>query len=255
MLAERLATKGCHLMAFFTAGDGGEERTVALARAAVAHGADILELGIPFSDPIADGPVIQAASQRALKAGMTPGRALALAGRLRQELEVPVVLLTYMNPFLRLGVDAVARSGVEAVVIPDLALEESGPVRQALEERGIPLVAFVAPTTPEARMAEIGRVARGFVYLVSVTGVTGARRNVAAEALETLARARRHITVPLAVGFGIAGPEDARALATAADALIVGSALAEAAEAGGEAAVASLTRSLREAIDSVSLSL
>jgi tryptophan synthase alpha chain len=255
MLAEVFAASRCPIMAFFTAGDGGEAATLELARVAKASGAEILELGIPFSDPIADGPAIQRATYRALRGGMTPRRALALAARLRRDLELPVVLLTYMNPLLHLDPEEIARAEVEAVVVPDLALEESGPVRARLEAVGVPLVAFVAPTTPPERMAAIGRVARGFVYLVSVTGVTGARRQVAEEAILTLRRARAHIPVPIAVGFGIATPEDAARLAGEADALIVGSALVEAFERGGSVAVGELLRRLKVAVDTGAPSL
>lgn len=255
MLADVLATRRPKLMAFFTAGDGGEVTTRQLVARAVAGGADLIELGIPFSDPIADGPAIQRASRRALEAGMTPSKALALASALQLAHQRPVVLLTYMNPFLRLRPEDIRAAGVEAVVIPDLSLEESPPVRERLRRVGIALVPFVAPTTPPERMVRIGRVADAFVYLVSVTGVTGARQGVADEALATIREARRHIRCPIAVGFGIATPDDARRLAEAADILIVGSALVEAYERGGADEVEAFCRSLRTAIDSVSLSL
>jgi tryptophan synthase alpha chain len=247
MLTAALAKPGAKLMAYFTAGDGGLDETYRRAAAAVAAGADLIELGIPFSDPIADGPSHQAAAVRALAAGTRPRDVLALARRLTDDLAVPVVLLTYMNPLLRLEAAAIREAGVEAVVVPDLAFEERRPVAERLGAEGISLVPFLAPTTPPERMAAIGRERAAFVYLVSVTGVTGARSELGDEVVALLGAARRHVAAPLAVGFGLAREADVRRLAPLADILIVGSALTDAGASGGASAVGELVRRLKAA--------
>ncbi len=203
-------------------------------------GADLIELGIPFSDPIADGPTIQAASQRALIAGTTLAKVIDLASNLRRErLETPLLFMTYLNPILSLGLeDFCARSkqaGVDGLLVPDLPLDEEGPVKLAASRHQLDLVLFASPTTNPDRLARIGRETQGFLYFLSVTGVTGARGALPPELPHQLAAARAASRAPVAVGFGISSPEQARALAPHTDAIVVGSALVSALhQAGGE---------------------
>jgi tryptophan synthase alpha chain len=194
----------------------------------VRGGADLVELGVPFSDPLADGPVIHAAATVALAAGVTLDRVLELGAELARE--VPVVLMCYANVILARGLerffDAVAAAGLSGVIVPDLPFEEAGEARAACERRGLALVPLVAPTTPEERVARIGASARGFLYTVSLTGTTGEREQVAGDLGAVIARTAAHTDVPIAVGFGISGPEQAAAAARAgADGVIVGSRL------------------------------
>ena len=213
----------------------------AIGEAYAESGADLVELGVPFSDPLADGPVIHAAGTAALASGATVhgvlevGRALAEA--------VPVVLMCYANLVLARSVarfaDDLAARGISGLIVPDLPLEEAGEALAACDDAGIALVALVAPTTPAERLAAIGRSARGFVYTVSVTGTTGERQGIARELPAILARTKPHFDVPVAVGFGIATPDDAAAAAAAgADGVIIGSRLVRAAAEATEPATA-----------------
>lgn len=218
------------LVAYVCGGDPTLEATERLVPELARDGADVIELGLPFSDPVADGPAIQAASQRALAAGASTTRVLELVGRVRDAgLETPIVLMGYLNPLLAMGIERFAdraqRAGLDAVIVPDLPLEEAGPVSGALAERGLNLVLLAAPTTPPARLGRIARQTRGFLYFVSATGVTGGEAALPAELPEQLDRARGFSPVPVACGFGISTPEQARAVARHADAVIVGSAL------------------------------
>lgn len=226
---------------------GGDGDTPALLQAVDEAGADVIELGLPFSDPIADGPVLQAAATRALASGATVRDVLATAARLR--LRAPLVSMGYMNPVESMGVAAFAKAlraaRVAGAIIPDLPLEEAGPLRDALGEEGIDLVPLVAPTTPPARAGQIARAARGFLYTVSVTGVTGARAQLPADLEERLKALRAISPVPVAVGFGISRPEQAAALKGKADGIVVGTALVAAHHQGGVKAAAELVRSLR----------
>lgn len=226
---------------------GGDGDTAALLQAVDEAGADVIELGLPFSDPIADGPVLQAAATRALASGATVREVLATAGRLR--LRAPLVSMGYMNPVESMGVAAFAKAlraaSVAGAIIPDLPLEEAGPLRDALGEEGIDLVPLVAPTTPPQRAGQIARAARGFLYTVSVTGVTGARAQLPADLEERLQALRAISPVPVAVGFGISRPEQAAALKGKADGIVVGTALVAAHHQGGVKAAAELVRSLR----------
>jgi tryptophan synthase alpha chain len=199
-------------------------------------GADLVELGIPFSDPLADGPVIQAAGSRALAAGATVGAVLEVAGALAQRL--PVVIMAYANLMLARGPGAfaadLAAAGVSGLIVPDLPLEEATETLEACDAAGVALVPLVAPTTPDERLGIIGARARGFLYTVSVTGTTGERAALSDAFEGVVERAKAHTDVPVALGFGIAGPEHARQAADAgADGVIVGSRLVRAA---GEAA-------------------
>jgi tryptophan synthase alpha chain len=211
----------------------------------VDAGADLIELGVPFSDPLADGPSIQAAATEALRAGATVDGVLEVGRALAQR--VPVVLMCYANPILARGAEAfaatLADSGIDGLIVPDLPGEEAAGVLRACDAAGVALIPLVAPTTPDDRLALIGRQARGFLYTVSLTGITGERKDLAAELPTTLARAKRATELPVAVGFGISTPEQAAAAADAgADGVIVGSRLvraaAEAADGGTDPAAA-----------------
>jgi len=193
-------------------------------------GAEVIEVGIPFSDPMADGPVIQASSQKALEQGMTPGRVLDMVAEVAPRLRAALVLMTYYNPVWQMGLAGFARlaatSGVAGVIVPDLPPEEAGPWRRAAGDAGLDTILMAAPTTPASRLPLILEGCRGFLYYVSLTGVTGAGLTIAPESLERLAGIRAAAGgLPVAVGFGVARPEQAAALAGAADGVIVGSAL------------------------------
>ena len=205
-----------------------------MVRAAVDAGADLIELGVPFSDPMADGPVLQRAAGRALAAGTSLPRVLEMVGLLRRSLDTPIVLFGYYNPFFRYGVEALARdaaaAGADGILCVDLPTEEAGELRAAAQAAGLDLIALLAPTTPPARVRYIARTASGFLYFVSVLGVTGARRELPQE-LPALVQTVRAVTdLPVGVGFGVQSPEQAAWVAGFADAVIVGSALARVVE-------------------------
>lgn len=239
------------LVCYVTAGYPDEAQSVALLRGLPDAGADLLEVGVPFSDPIADGPVIQASSQRALEHGMSYDRTLALIDRARPPR--PVILFTYLNPLLAAGPDALRRAaaaGVTGIIITDLPVG-ADPAREAWLGAGpLDFVRLVAPTTPTARMAEIARHGGGFVYLISRLGVTGARADLPPDLPATLARLRSATTLPICVGFGIARPEHAAAVGAVADGVVVGSALVEAAATGVGPAL-QFVRTLRGALDAL----
>jgi tryptophan synthase alpha chain len=238
------------LIAYLTAGHPDADASLDIMSAAASSGADVLEVGVPFSDPMADGPTIQASSQAALAAGMTLDRTLDLASRVRPR--IPLVLFTYLNPLLAAGRDVLeraAQAGFSGVLVTDIPVG-ADPEREAWLGSGpLAFVRLVAPTTPQARMAEIARHGSGFVYLISRTGVTGAREHLAADLPETVARLRAVCTLPIAVGFGISRPDQAAAVGRLADGVVVGSAFVGAAGTGGAPAVAALARSLRSALD------
>lgn len=237
------------LVCYITAGHPDADRSVALMRGIAEAGADVIEVGVPFSDPMADGPVIQASSQLALDQGMTLAGTLELIAR--AQLDVPVVLFSYLNPVLSAGpalLERAAEVGVDGLLVTDLPVGADAAVEGWLGEGRLDFVRLVAPTTPDDRMREIGRHGRGFVYLISRLGVTGARQDVPDGLAEIVARLRAATDLPVCVGFGIAGPEQAAAVARIADGVVVGSALVRAAGESVESAVA-LVRSLRKAID------
>jgi tryptophan synthase alpha chain len=243
------------LIAYVCAGDPSLEDTVRAVPKLAQAGADLIELGIPFSDPISDGPVIQAAALRALRAGTTVRGVLEAVKRIREDgARVPLVLMTYLNPVLAYGVDAfashAAAAGVDGAIIPDLPVDEAGAISGALTGAGLDLVLLAAPTTSRDRLARIGRETRGFLYFVSVAGVTGARSGLPPELPGQLAEARARSSVPVAVGFGVSTPEHARSLAGHAEGVIVGSALVRLLhESGGDLdRAAAFVRSLAEAI-------
>jgi tryptophan synthase alpha chain len=245
------------LMPYLMGGFPDLEASVAIGEACADAGADLVELGVPFSDPLADGPVIHAAGTRALQAGATLRGVVGVASRIAERL--PVVLMCYANLVFTRGPERfaaeLAESGVSGLIVPDLPLEEAGGVRDACDAAGLALVPLIAPTTPGDRMAEIARGARGFVYAVSVTGTTGERAGVHESLATVVAQAKRLSPVPVAVGFGISNPEQAAAaVATGADGVIVGSRLvraaAEAADAGEPpaAAVGAVVATLADAL-------
>ncbi len=229
------------LVGYLTAGDPDLRTSERNMRAALTAGLDVLELGVPFSDATADGPAIQAAGQRALAGGATLARILGLAARLRRSTAAPIVLFSYANPLFRYGYarlcrDA-ARAGVDGLLVVDLPFEEAGELRGHLRRHGLLWIQLIAPTTPPERTRRLLAEADGFVYYVLVTGVTGARRRLPAGARRQLARLRRWTELPLAAGFGIGNAAQARAAARHADAVVVGSALVEAARRGRLAAL------------------
>jgi tryptophan synthase alpha chain len=237
------------LVCYVTAGHPDLERSLDILRALEEGGADIIELGVPFSDPIADGPIIQASSQRALENGMNFDGALALIDRAK--LEVPVVLFSYLNPVLAAGADALTRAaeaGASGILITDIPVGADPKREEWLGNGPLAFIRLVAPTTPRDRMAEIARHGSGFVYLISRLGVTGVQESTATSLPETIARLRSTTTLPICVGFGISTPAQARSVGALADGVVVGSALVRAAEAG-TSSVLSLTRTLREALD------
>jgi tryptophan synthase alpha chain len=219
------------LVAYVTAGDPDLARSRDVLVALGRSGADVIEVGVPFSDPIADGPVIQRASERALAAGGTLAATLDLVRDVRAQVPSPIVLFTYVNPVLRMGLETfVARAadaGVDGVLMLDLPIEEAEDVRRALDVRGIDLIFLVSPTTTDARLAEAARLGRGFLYAISRLGVTGARDAVASSAEPLVARIRTASTLPVALGFGISRPEHVREVLRYADAAVVGSALVQ----------------------------
>lgn len=244
----------CALITYLTLGYPSPSESVKLVLALQAGGADIIELGVPFSDPVADGPTIQRASHAALRSGMTPRGCLELTGRVRREgVTVPLVLMGYYNPIYSYGLDDYARdcasAGVDGLIVPDLPVEEAGPLLQSCQARGLALILLVAPTSPEERVARIAAATQGFLYVVSRLGTTGvrpdsnavcvggakARPEPSAEAspkarlepdLEAqLILVRRHARTPVAVGFGVSSPGQVAALRSYADGVIVGSAI------------------------------
>jgi tryptophan synthase alpha chain len=228
---QQLRSQGtCALMPFLMAGDPDLAGTREALLALQANGADLIELGIPYSDPLADGPVIQAAASRALASGTTPARVLEMLSSLQGELTIPVVLFTYSNPLLNRGMERFCRdaaaAGAAGLVVPDLPLEEGEKLSAIAAAHGLDLVLLVAPTTPAERMARIHQASRGFTYLVSVTGVTGVRTSLESRVEPLVHQLKDLGDTPVAVGFGISGPEQARQVRQwGADGAIVGSAL------------------------------
>jgi len=243
--------KRAALMPYLMGGFPNIEESVAAGLAAVDAGADLLELGIPFSDPLADGPVIHAAATEALAAGATPHGVLGVCERLAAS--VPVVLMVYANIVLTAGAAAfalrAAAAGASGLIVPDLPHDEADEVRAACDSERLGLVPLVAPTTTPERIAAIGADARGFVYTVSLTGTTGERDELPERLADTVGRVRASTDVPVAVGFGISSAEQARTVAEVADGVIVGSRVVRAAGEGGAAAVGSVVAELASALN------
>jgi tryptophan synthase alpha chain len=217
------------LIAYITAGDPSPDRTPELVAALERGGADLIELGVPFSDPIADGPVIQRGSDRALKAGTRVSTVLDIAAAIRQRSEIPLLLFTYMNPILHYGLEALARDaaarGIDGCLLTDLSVEEAEPYVGAMRNAGLDTVFLAAPTSTQRRLELVAKYSTGFIYLVSRTGVTGERATVS-DAVTPLVNAMRKVTtLPLAVGFGISNAEQVRTVGSVADGVVVGTAI------------------------------
>ena len=225
-----LRTKGEKaLICFLTAGDPNLEKTKQIIFGLEAAGVDCLELGVPFSDPTADGPIIQAASQRALKNGATLAGILDMIAALRKSSEIPIVLFGYYNPILRYGTERFAvrakQAGVDGILVVDLPPEEATELRQYTDPQGIDFISLIAPTTSTERVKKIASHATGFLYYISITGVTGTAKPQIEEVKKDVERIRRVTQLPLAIGFGISTPQQAKEMAPHADAIVVGSAL------------------------------
>ena len=216
-------------VAFLTAGDPSLERTVSAALELEQAGVDVLELGVPFSDPLADGPVIQRSSERALSRGVTLARVLELVREIRKASQLPLVLFSYLNPLLQRGLERVAReaaqAGVDGVLVTDLPPEEGEAWISAARAAEIDTIFLASPTSPDERLRKVAEASRGFVYAISRTGVTGERQALSDDARPLVARLRALTRVPVALGFGISTPEQVKEAAAAADAVVVGSAL------------------------------
>ena len=239
---EQARTSGCAaLMPYFTLGYPNAETSIEIVRSVAESGADLIELGVPFSDPLADGPTIQRSTQVALEGGITVRRCMELAAELRKlSIEQPLLLMGYINPILAYGIERfvedAAASGVDGLIVPDLPPEEAGELETACKKAGMALVYLLAPTSTDERIRLVAERSSGFIYLVSVTGVTGARATLAADLAEFVERVRCFTTMPLAVGFGISTPEQAAQVGRTADGVIVGSALINAVEDGNHPA-------------------
>jgi tryptophan synthase alpha chain len=231
------------LIPYVTAGDPSPAATVPIMSALVTAGADVIEVGVPFSDPMADGPVIQRASERALAQGVGLAAVLALVGAFRKtDATTPVVLMGYANPIEAMGTatfaDRAQGAGVDGVLVVDYPPEEAADFAALLEARDVAPIFLLAPTTPEARIAAVAKIARGYVYYVSLKGVTGAGHLDTAEVGRKLAEIRRHVRIPVGVGFGIRDAASAQALAADADAVVIGSRLIQEIESGAPEAAA-----------------
>lgn len=239
------------LVAYLTAGDPNPAATAELVAALERGGVDLVELGVPFSDPIADGPVIQAASARSLAAGTTLAKVLQIARTIRQTSEIPLLLFTYMNPVVRYGFEALARdakaAGIDGCLMTDLSVEEAEDYIGIMREAGLDTVFLAAPTSSPRRLELVAKYSSGFVYVVSRNGVTGEREQLSASVGPLLEQLRAKTTLPLAVGFGISNGEQARAAAVHGDGVVVGSAIVRLIEQGGD--LEAFARSLREGLD------
>lgn len=217
------------LVAYVTAGDPDARTSEDIIVALAEGGADVIEVGVPFSDPLADGPVIQRASERALAAGMTLRGVLALVTAVRKKIDTPIVLFTYANPVVRMDADTFAaaarHAGVDGVLILDYPVEEAEPLRQPLVAAGLDPIFLISPTTSDDRIARSSELGAGFLYVISRLGVTGARAEMADDAGALVARVRQHATLPVALGFGISRPEHVAEACRHADAAVVGSAI------------------------------
>jgi tryptophan synthase alpha chain len=243
----------CALIPFITAGDPDLATTAQALIALDRAGADIIELGVPYSDPLADGPVIQAAATRALNAGVKLADVLAVVAKVSPEIKAPIILFTYYNPILNLGIPEFLRrivaAGVKGLVVPDLPLEESTTLLEPASLMGIEVIMLVAPTSPPDRMKAIAASAQGFVYLVSVTGVTGMREGMGSNVAGILNQLRSLTNKPIAVGFGISDPVQAKQIKElGADGVIVGSAMVKKLAAEGVDAIEQFCRDLKTAI-------
>lgn len=243
------------LIPYVTAGYPSVEATLEVVPLLARCGCDIVELGIPFSDPLADGVTIQQASFHALQSGITPEICLEVAAQLRRKVGIPLVFMTYFNPVFSYGLEkfcgACTRSGIDGLIIPDLPPEEGSELESVTQRQGIDLIYLLAPTSTEERIRLVAEHSRGFIYLVSVMGVTGAREGLPADLTDFVARVRQVTTKPLCVGFGISTPEQAGQVGNIADGVIVGSRLIQLMEAGGNfiSPVSQFIEGLRRTLD------
>ena len=244
------------LVAFITAGDPSLAATEPIVLALAEAGADVIELGVPFSDPVADGPAIQRASERALRAGTTLAGVLDAVQSIRRKSDVALVLFSYYNPVLQMGLERFAEraaaAGVDGVLITDLTPEEAGEYRRIVTARGLDTIFLAAPTSPDERLARIAECSSGFLYVISRTGVTGTKDSLPEDLPALVRRVRRVTSLPIAVGFGISLPGHVSVLGGLADAAVVGSALVEEIEhaatvEAAQAAVAARVRTLKQA--------
>jgi tryptophan synthase alpha chain len=225
------------LVAYVTCGDPDLDTTREVVLGAIRAGAEVVELGVPFSDPVADGPVIQRAMDRALKNGTTLAQVMDLARQIRKESNAGLIIFSYLNPVMKFGLArfcaAAQDAGIDGALITDLTVEESGEYLRAMRARQLDTVFLAAPTSPDQRLRRISEASRGFVYAVSRTGVTGTRRELASDARELVARIRKFTALPVALGFGISTPEQFAEVGSFADAAVVGSAIVQVIEASG----------------------
>lgn len=239
------------LIAYIAAGDPTPERTPELITALERGGVDLIELGVPFSDPIADGPVIQRGSERALKAGTNVTKVLDIARKVRLKSQIPLLLFTYLNPVMRYGFEKLARdaqqTGIDGCLLTDLSVEEASPYVAAMRSAFLDTVFLAAPTSTAERLKLVAKYSTGFVYLVSRTGVTGERASLSDSIAPLVGKMRGISALPLAVGFGISTPEQAREVSKLADAVVVGSAFVRLIEQNGD--LESFARSLRRGMD------
>jgi len=242
------------LIAYITVGYPSIEATLKVVPLLVGNGCDIVELGIPFSDPLADGATIQKASFYALKNGVTPQLCLEVAKQLRQKVNIPIVFMTYFNPVFSYGIEkfcgACAGYGVDGLIIPDLPPEEGTELEDITQKQNLDLIYLLAPTNTDERIRLVAERSRGFIYLVSVTGVTGARDNLPSDLTAFVARVRKVATQPLCVGFGISTPEQAKQVSRIADGVIVGSRIIQLMEAEDEfTSVSNFIKELRHTLN------
>lgn len=258
-MSDRIAkafASGKAFIPFITCGDPDLETTAAAVRAAVKSGADLVELGIPFSDPTAEGPVIQSANVRALKGGMTTDRAFELVRELRRDVTVPLVFMTYANVVFSYGarrfIPKCAELGIDGLILPDVPFEEKDEFAPVCREYGVPQISMIAPTSL-GRTTRIASEAEGFIYVVSSLGVTGMRSSINADLAPVIAAIRENTDLPCAIGFGISTPEQAHAMSALADGVIVGSAIVRLLEKYGKAApehIAAYVREMKAAVRS-----
>lgn len=253
--ARRKEAGGKALVPYIMAGDPDLGSTEKIVRALSGIGADVIELGMPFSDPLADGPVIQRAAQRAIRQGVTLKKLIAMVEELRLDVITPIAVMTYYNLFLHYGLERfaedAARAGVDGVIVPDLPPEEAVEFRDALDAKGLAMIHLAAPTSTDGRLRKIAESTRGFLYYVSRTGVTGAQADISGDLAENLRRIRAATDKPVAVGFGVSTPEQAREIATHADGVVMGSVIVDRIEKTADLHDREVARFLRPIVEAL----